>query len=284
MLKSVPSPISPMLDDFVVRAVLGGVGVALVAGPLGCFVVWRRMAFFGGALAHGALLGVALGALLAIDLDLAVVAICILLALLLLTLERRRWLATDTILGILAHGALALGLVALAFRETLRIDLMAYLFGDVLAVTRADLVWIWGGGGAVLLVLLGIWRHLLNATVHEELARAEGVPVDRVRVVFMLLMALTVAIGMKIVGILLIVALLVMPAASARPFARTPEQMASMAALLGVLAVFGGINGSLAWDTPSGPSIVVAAAILFLLSLAASPVLARFRAARHPRR
>jgi zinc transport system permease protein len=256
-----------MLDEFLIRAILGGVGVAAIAGPLGCFVVWRRMAYFGNALAHSALLGVGLGALLALDLTATTVGVCLLLAVTLALLELRRGLGTDTILGILAHAALALGLVVLAFQETLRVDLMAYLFGDVLAVTRRDLVWIWGGGALVLGALLALWSWLLRVTLDEELASAEGVPARAVRLAFMLLMALTVAIGMKIVGILLVVALLVIPPAAARQFARTPEQMAAMAVLAGALAVLGGIGGSLIWDTPAGPSIVVAASGLFVLSL-----------------
>jgi zinc transport system permease protein len=152
--------------------------------------------------------------------------------------------------------------------ETLRVDLMAYLFGDVLAVTRRDLVWIWGGGALVIGVLLFMWSWLLRVTLNEELASAEGVPTRPARLTFMLLMALAVAIGMKIVGILLIVALLVIPPAAARQFARTPEQMAGLAVLSGALAVLGGIGASLFWDTPAGPSIVVAATILFVLSLA----------------
>jgi zinc transport system permease protein len=256
-----------MLDDFLVRALVGGVGVAAIAGLLGCFVVWRRMAYFGNALAHSALLGVGLGALLGVDLTASTVVVCLLLAASLVLLELRRGLATDTILGILAHASLALGLIALSFMETLRVDLMAYLFGDVLAVTRRDLVWIWAGGAVVVGALLAMWSWLLRVTVDEELARAEGVPTRPARLAFMLLMALAVAIGMKIVGILLIVALLVIPPAAARQFARTPEQMAGLAVLSGALAVLGGIGASLFWDTPAGPSIVVAATVLFLLSL-----------------
>jgi zinc transport system permease protein len=264
-----------MLDDFLVRAVVGGIGVAAIAGPLGCFVVWRRMAYFGNALAHSALLGVGVGALLALDLTVSTVAICLLLAASLVLLELRRGLATDTILGILAHASLALGLIALSFMETLRVDLMAYLFGDVLAVTRTDLAWIWGGGALVLGALFGMWSWLLQVTLDEELATAEGVPTRAVRLAFMLLMALAVAIGMKIVGILLIVALLVIPPAAARQFARTPEQMAGLAVLAGALAVLGGLGSSLVWDTPAGPSIVVAATVLFVFSLAGAALRSR---------
>ena len=258
-----------MLDDFLVRALLGGIGVALITGPLGCFVVWRRMAYFGNALAHSALLGVAVGVLLAVDLNLATIGVCLAFAGVLMLMQRQQRLATDTLLGILAHTALALGLVALSFFETVRIDLSGYLFGDVLAVSRADLLWIVGGGGVVLLALLALWSPLLRTTVNEELARAEGVAVGAVQAVFMLLIALAVAIGMKIVGILLIVSLLIIPAAAARQFASSPEQMAGLAALAGVLAVALGLGASLAWDTPAGPSIVMASAALFFLSLPA---------------
>jgi zinc transport system permease protein len=264
-----------MLDDFIVRAIIGGVGVALLAGPLGCFVVWRRMAFFGHALAHSALLGIALGALLTIDLNLATVAVCLVFALALALLQRQPGLSTDTILGILAHVALALGLVVLSFLEWLRVDLMAYLFGDVLAVSAADLIWIWGGGALALAALLWLWPALLSITLNEELAQAEGVDVARVQFGFVLVMALAVAIGMKIVGILLIVSLLVIPAAAARHLSRTPEQMAALAALIGALAVVMGIGGSLRWDTPAGPGIVLAAAALFLLAMALGPALRR---------
>jgi zinc transport system permease protein len=264
-----------MLDDFVVRALLGGLGVAALTGPLGCFVVWRRMAYFGNALSHSALLGIAAGVLLSVDLTAATIAVCLAFAGTLVLLQRQRQLATDTLLGILAHTALALGLIALATLETVRVDLSGYLFGDVLAIDRPDLLWILLGGALVLLVLVLLWSPLLNTTVHEELARAEGVPTGRVQVVFMMLMALAVAIGMKIVGILLIVSLLIVPAAAARQLARSPEQMALLAALAGMLAVALGLGASLTWDTPAGPSIVVAAAFLFFLSLAGSAFSAR---------
>jgi zinc transport system permease protein len=258
-----------MLNDFFWRALLGGIGVALLAGPLGCFVVWRRMAYLGDSLAHGALLGVALGLVLGLDLTIGIIASSVALLALLLLLQRQRRLASDTLLVILAHGALSLGLVAVSFLEGRRLDLMAYLFGDILAVGRGDLVWIYAGGTVILAVIALLWRPLLALTVHEELARAEGAKVSLVSIVFMLLIAFAVALAMKIVGILLIASLLIIPAAAARRLARTPEQMAVLASLAGVMAVAGGLFGSLEWDTPSGPSIVVAALAVFLISLAA---------------
>ena len=256
-----------MLDDFFIRALLAGMGVALVAGPLGCFIVWRRLAYFGDTLSHGALLGVALGLLLQVDLTLAVFAVSALVSLALLVLQRRASLSSDALLGLLSHSSLALGLVVLAFMTWVRVDLMGLLFGDILAVSKSDLVLIWGGGLAVLAVLAAVWRPLFAATVNPEIAEAEGMRPQRANIVFMLLMAGVIAIAMKIIGVLLITAMLIIPAATARRFASGPEQMALLASAIGVAAVAGGLFGSLQWDTPSGPSVVVAALMLFALSL-----------------
>ena len=256
------------MPDFLLRALIAGLGVALVAGPLGSFVVWRRMAYFGDALAHAALLGVVLGVIAGIDVTLGIIASCLAAGLILLGLGRQRLLASDTLLGLVAHGGLSLGLVALAFMDNVRADLMGYLFGDVLSVTNVDLMWIYGGGGAALVALAVIWRPLLAVTVHRELAQVEGVNVAAVRLTFMLVIALVIAVAIKIVGIVLITSLLIIPAAAARRFAATPEQMAVLAALTGALAVAGGLAASFQWDTPTGPSIVLAAVILFAASLA----------------
>ncbi len=255
------------MDSFVLRAMLAGLGVAVVAGPLGSFVVWRRMAYFGDTLSHSALLGVALGFLFGINLSLAVAALCVVLALALAALLQQRRLADDTLLGIMAHSALSLGLVAFAFLETVRVDLMGYLFGDILAVTPGDLAWIYTGGALALMALMALWRPLLAITVHEELAQVDGINVPATRLGFVLLVALVIAVAMKVVGILLITSLLILPAAAARRFARTPEAMAAMAALAGALAVLGGVGASLRWDLPTGPAIVLCGSLLFVLSL-----------------
>jgi len=256
-----------MLDDFVVRALVAGIGVALVAGPLGCFIVWRRLAFFGATMSHAALLGVSLAFLLNSNVSLGIIGASMVTAAVLLSLTRLRVLPTDALLGLLAHAALALGLVAISFQDTLRIDLMGLLFGDILSVSRGDLVWILGGGATALIALALIWRPLLSATVHEELAMVEGVRVRLTHAAFVLVMAVVVAIAMKIVGLLLIISMLLIPPAVARRFAPTPEIMALIAAFVGALSVIGGLEASLAWDTPAGPSIVTAATILFVVSL-----------------
>jgi zinc transport system permease protein len=255
-----------MLDDFFTRALVAGIGVALVAGPLGCFIVWRRLAYFGDTLSHAALLGVALALLFEVNITLAVFATSACVALSLLLLQRRAALSADALLGLLSHSALAVGLVVLAFMAWVRIDIMGFLFGDILAVSKFDIAVIWGGGVVVLAMLAAIWRQLFAATVNLELAQAEDMKPEQANIIFMLLMAAVIAISMKIVGVLLITAMLIIPAATARSLASGPEQMAVFAALIGAASVLGGLFGSLEWDTPAGPSIVVAALVMFILS------------------
>lgn len=248
------------------RALAAGLGLSLISGPLGVFVVWQRMAYFGDTLAHSALLGIALGLLFELNLQLSVLLLAVFIAAALLILQRRSLLASDTLLGILAHGSLAMGLVAISFQDEIRIDLLAYLFGDILAVGNDDVFWIWGGALLCLSILARIWRRLLNLSVNAELAAVDGVQTTGIKLVFMLLVALVIAVAMKIVGVLLITALLIIPAASAQRFSRSPEQMALIATLIGAVAVLIGLFASLLLDTPAGPSVVTAATLLFLLS------------------
>ena len=262
-----------MLEDFFVRALLGGIGVAIVAGPVGCFIIWRRLAYFGDTLSHSALLGVAMALLLELNITLSVFFISLIVSLLLLLLQKRASLSSDALLGLLAHATLAVGLVVLAFMTWVRVDLMGFLFGDILAVTTSDLAVIWLGGLAVLTGLSLIWRPLFAATVNYELAKAEGAKPDFTNIVFMVLVAAVIAVSMKLVGVLLITALLIIPAATARRFATSPEHMAIIAAGIGALSVFIGLNGSLQWDTPAGPSIVVAALAGFIISVLPLPKL-----------
>lgn len=254
------------MDEFLTRAILAGLAVAAVGGPLGCFVVWRRMAYFGDALAHSALLGVVAGLLLGISPILGVAGLCAAVAVVLAGARKDAAIASDNLLGIMAHGALALGLVLLSGLETVRVDLMGWLFGDILAVSWSDIGLVWGGSLLVLAALALNWACLVAMAVDEDLARVEGHRVLRGRVVLMLLVALSVAASMKVVGVMLITAMLVIPAAAARSLARTPEQMALGATLAGAVSVLLGIGASWHFDLPSGPSIVVAATGLFIVS------------------
>ncbi len=261
-----------MLDDFILRAALAGLGVALAAAPLGCFVVWRRMAYFGDATSHAAILGVALA--LATDLPVfaGVLAVALAMALLITSLSERQ-VSSDALLGVLAHAALALGLVAVSLIDGVRVDLESYLFGEILAVTVQDLMVIWTGAALVLALLIWRWQALLTSTLSPDLATASGISPRREQLILTLALAVTVAVAIKVVGALLIAAMLVIPAATARPFARTPEAMAGLAVAVGSLSALGGLAGAFAFDTPAGPSIVTMAAALFALSAAASPLL-----------
>ena len=262
----------PMFDilsePFFQRAMLAGLGIAMVAGPVGCFIVWRRMAYFGETLAHSGLFGVGLGLLLGFSLTLGAVATAVAVAVLLMLMKRQRVLAMDTLLGILSHSALALGLVTVGLVTGAAGDHMDLLFGDILTVTWRDVLTVWGGGAIVLMVLAFLWRDLIAISVHEELAQAEGVNVQRVELGFILLIALMTAISMKIVGLLLITALLVIPAAAARRLSATPERMAVISAGLAAVAVVSGLALSAFANAITGPAIVLSAAVLFILTLA----------------
>ena len=257
---------SLVLDDFFTRAIVAGIGVALVAGPLGCYIVWRRLAYLGDTLSHAGLLGIALALLFQINITLSIFLVSVFVSLALIFMQRRVTLSSDALLGLLAHSTLAFGMVALSFMTWVRVDLMGFLFGDILAVTTFDIAIIWGGGLCVLIVLMIFWKSLFAATVNLELARAEGMKPEQANIIFMLLLAAVIAITMKIVGVLLITSMLIFPAAIARRFASGPEQMAILSAMIGIIAVFGGLFASLQWDTPAGPSIVAAASVFFVLT------------------
>ena len=261
-----------MIDDFLIRAGLAGLGLAVATGPLGSFVVWRRMAYFGDATSHAAILGVALALALHLPIAAGTLIVALTMALTVSTLAAKGW-AMDTTLGVLAHSALAFGLVAISYVPGVRADLSSYLFGDILAVTPMDLGFIWGGAVIVLGLLVWRWQALLTATLSEDLAHASGLNPDRERLVLTLALALVVAVALKIVGALLIAAMLIIPAAAARAVSRTPEAMAVIASVIGALACLAGLSLSLWQDTPAGPSIVSAAAICF----AAAVIISAFR-------
>lgn len=254
------------MPDFLLYALAAGLTVAMVAGPLGTLVVWQRLAYFGDTLAHSALLGTALGLLLSINPWWTVLGVSIAVGGLLALLQNRPQLSADSLLGIISHGSLALGLVAISL-SGIRVDLNGYLFGDLLAVTRADLALIAMVGTIIVALLVRFWDPLLAITVHAELAAVEGLPVARLRLLQLVLLALLVAVAMKVVGVLLVTALLIIPANIARPWARSPEHMAILAALMGGTAVLAGIAASMWLDTPTGASVVLSAALIFVLSL-----------------
>ena len=256
-----------MLDDFFIRALLAGIGVALVTGPLGCFVVWRRLSYFGDTLSHSALLGVTLAYSLEFNIAFSVFIISALIALILINLQKRTNLPGDALLGLLAHSSLAVGLVVIGFLSFIRFDIMGLLFGDILAVNVNDIITIWIGGAIILLVLKLIWKSLFASTVNYELAEAEGLDPDKAKAIFTILMAAIIAISIKMVGLLLITGMLIIPAAMARNISNSPKQMILFSVIGGLLSVVIGLFTSLEFNTASGPSIITASLFLFILSL-----------------
>jgi len=257
--------IGALMDDFLIRAALAGLGVALAAAPLGCFVVWRRMAYFGDATAHASILGIALALGFGMSVFAGALVVALAMAMAVSTLSGRG-VAMDTLLGVLAHSALAFGLVAVSFLQGVRIDLMGYLFGDILAVSKTDLAVIWGGAVLVVALLAWRWQALLTATLSSDLAQASGIDPRREQLGLTLALAVVVAVAIKVVGVLLIAAMLIIPAAAARPLAGTPERMAAVAVGLAALAALAGVEGSFVLDTPTGPTIVCVAAAIFALT------------------
>jgi len=259
-----------MIDLFfntlVCKALLAGFGLSLTTGSLGCFLIWRRMAFFGDALAHSSLLGIALGILLHMDMNVGIVAICLLCAAILTKTTSHQHLSADVWLNIISYSALALGFLALS-KSGSNADLESYLFGDILTLRVQDLYWIYGCSALVGLFFYWKWRELLLITLDEELAKTAGVSVGLVRATFMVTLAFTVAIALKAVGALLMPALLIMPAATASRFARSPEQMALIATGTAFLGVSIGLVAAISFNTPSGATIVVSCLTLFLGSM-----------------
>ena len=256
-----------MFDDFFIRALIAGVGIALVTCPLGCFIIWRRLSFFGDTLAHAALLGVTMAVFFEINIAFSVFLISSVVALILLKLQQTTKLPGDALLGLLAHSSLAVGLVVIGFLTSIRFDIMGLLFGDILAVNQNDLLLIWIGGALILLILKFIWRPLFASTVNYELAEAEGMKPDKFNAIFTVLMAAVIAISIKIVGLLLITGMLIMPAAMGRNLSNNPQQMVILSVIAGLLSVIIGLFSSLQFNTPSGPSIITAALILFCFTL-----------------
>ena len=261
-----------MFDDFLSRAMIAGVGFAMIAGPLGCFVVWQRLAYFGDAMAHSALLGVALALVFEINILIGVFAVCFFIALMVGRIGEQSALSGDSTLGVLSHSTLSLGLVLVSLMYWVRVDVLHFLFGNILAVSWSDILMIYGGGTVIVFVLIRKWNNLICLTVNEQIATAEGMQPVNTRLLMMVLLAAIVAFAMKIVGIILTVALLIIPAAAARQFAKNPEQMAVLATVFGVAAVIFGLMLSIEFDTPPGPSIVVNAIGLFIIGVIATKI------------
>lgn len=251
---------------FLALPILSGLILSLAAGPLGSLMVWRRMAYFGDTVAHSALLGVAIALMIEADSTLMVGLVALGIALLLWIAEYRALVATDTLLGILSHTSLAVGMIVFSLAPSQQVSLTGLLFGDILLIDNTQIAWVAAISLSAAALVAWRWKALILITLSEDLAAAEGVGVKRHRWLLSSLIALTVATAIPVVGILLITALLIIPAATARYWASTPKRMALIASFICSIGVVAGLSGALWFNLPSGPSIVVVLTLCYTLS------------------
>ncbi|RPD37767.1 hypothetical protein C0030_000760 [Candidatus Liberibacter solanacearum] len=255
-----------MYNEFFIRALFAGIGIILSTGPLGCFIVWQRMTYFGDTIAHSALLGVAFSLMLNLPLPLCIFMVSALTSIILLQIQKSEFIASDAILGVITHSTISISLIMLSFMTWVNTDLTSFLFGDILAVNTNDIIIIWSAGILNIVILIKIWKSLLATTVNYELAKAEGMQPEKVKLIFTMITALMISISIKFIGITLITSLLILPTVTARRFATSPENMVILTTVIGILGVILGLYGSLIFDTPSGPSIIITSLIFFILS------------------
>ncbi|XCE18450.1 iron chelate uptake ABC transporter family permease subunit [Candidatus Liberibacter asiaticus] len=255
-----------MYNEFFIRALFSGIGIVLSTGPLGCFIIWQRIAYFGDTIAHSALLGVALSLIFQLPLTICIFMIATLTSLVLLQIQKNEALSSDAILGVITHSTISLALVILSFMKWVNTDLTSFLFGDILAVNTTDILLIWGIGFLNIMILFKIWNPLLATTVNYELAKAEGMQPEKIKLIFIMITSLMISVSIKFIGITLITSLLILPTVTARRFSTSPENMAILATIIGILGIIIGLYGSLIFDTPSGPSIIITSLFLFILS------------------
>ena len=256
------------LDDFLVRSVIAGLIMVVIAAPMGCLMVWQRLAFLSDTLGHAAVMGVGLGLLLEVTPVFGVLAVALLIVFSLNRVNSFNSALSETTLAIISHTGLAGGIILVGLLPAQSVNLEAILFGDLLATTSADLTRLLITTVVLLLLLLHHWRSFVAVSVSREIAQAEGIEVRKVQFLMYIMIALLVAVMMKVMGVLLIAAMLVIPTTSARLFSRSPEQMVAVSALYGLGALVGGISSSFQFDWQTGPAIVVSATMLLLVTLA----------------
>jgi zinc transport system permease protein len=254
------------VEDFIINGLVAAIGISIIAGSLGCFVIWKRMSYFSESISHSALLGVSLGIASGMGIHFGLVIVGALFALLIVLLQQRKFLSNDAILGIFSHIALSLGIVVLSIVGDANTDYFGFLFGDILSITEGDIFWVYSVLILVVFFLVVFWQKLLLLTLNEELAVAEGLNSTIYNLAFMLMIALAVSVSVQIVGVLLITSLLIIPPAIAKVFSATPLQMVFVAIFVSIVAVFIGLGMSMTYDLAAGPAIVIALGALFIAS------------------
>ena len=244
-------------------ALVAGILLSCMMGPLGSIVLWRRMTFLGDALGHSSLLGLAVGAVYQINSVVCVLVTCILIMFFLPIFEKLKQ-TNDALLGVISHTFLAFGFVIVSLFNPAQ-NIESYLFGDILTITSVDLISVFCVAALGSVVLFFFWESWALASVHPELARAEKLATKKTEMIFNLFVAVVVAISIQFLGVLLISALLIIPSATARALAKTPEGMAILGAALGAVSVTVGIILSLMLDTPAAPTLVAVMGTQFIL-------------------
>ena len=254
------------MDDFIYRALIAAIGVSIIAGSLGCFVIWKRLSYFSDSISHSALLGVALGLATGLGINFGLVIVGGLFATLIVFLQQKDFWSSDAVLGIFSHISLSLGIVVLGFIGDQNIDYFSYLFGDILSITSKDIYWIFSVMVVVIFLLFINWKKLLLLTLSEELAKAEGVNKTFYELLFMFLIALAVSVSVQIVGVLLITSLLIIPPAIARVFSNSPIAMIFSSMIISIVSVLLGLYTSITFDLATGPAIVIALGVFFFIA------------------
>lgn len=251
---------------FIGQGVIALLVLSFLTAPMGCFLIWRRMSFFGATLAHSALLGAVIGLLLGVGVFVGVMGFTALLACLLTWWLQNQRLANDTVLAMIAHLTLAIGVVAISLMDNLRIDLMAYLFGDVLSISRPVFYQIVAVCIVSAIALRVFWRGFVNLAVQPDIAQVEGYRTTVLSFCFVLFLSITISVGMVTVGALLIVSMLIIPAATARLIANQLKTMVFAAWIFTVISIISGMVAAYYVDLPAGPMVVIASGGLFVLA------------------
>jgi ABC-type Mn2+/Zn2+ transport systems, permease components len=253
------------MDDFLLRSLLMGVGFSILAGPLGSVMVWRRLSFLGDTVAHSALLGLGFSLLFNVASTVMLTIVCVVFAIALIFMPLRSKVSLDAVLAILSHGSLALGLVVLGLLKQSTLMLSGFLFGDILAVTPAEVIGTFALAGVMIVLLACFWRPFLTTLISEDLATADQVQIVWVKLAYAVTLGLAVGLLLKTIGVLLMTALLIIPATAARYIAQSPLQMMIISSCLAIVSYGFGFWGSYLWDTPTAPSVVVMALGLVLV-------------------
>ncbi|KDB19613.1 metal ABC transporter permease [Wolbachia endosymbiont of Glossina morsitans morsitans] len=263
-----------LTQDFFINSLVAVVVISLVTGALGSFMIWQRLSYLGDSLSHSSLLGVALALIFEISPSLSIMLIAITFAIL-LSLNFNRLYSADTILNIVTNVVLSSSLILMSFLPSGNNSIISSLFGDILTLDQSDIVLIFLTSAVVTLILIFRWRYWLMISINQDLAVVEKINVNFVRLEFLITLAIFIAIAAKLIGILLVAAFLLIPAASARLISKTPMEMIIVATVFSVISGISGLMLSASFDLLTGPAIILVAAVYLIIAYFIRLVLSR---------